>query len=280
MRVLVTGHTGTLGTALTALLLEDGHSVIGYSRDELKQSQWAFKNQTIQYLGDVRDERRIVEASRGCELIFHLAALKHIDKLEECPEEAIQTNEMGTRNVLYAQRVNKVNRVVLSSTDKACLPISAYGASKLMAERLVMRDPNNTVCRYGNVISSRGSVIPNFIKSIKEDNIVRITDKRMTRFWIKPEQAAVFVYLESQKTMGGLKIPSMKAYPVLPLAMLVGKILGKKPGIEEVGIRGREKLHEDLRQEDEGGRINSGDRENWYSEKEMYSILEEIVKDE
>lgn len=275
---LITGITGTLGKQVTGLLLEDGHEVLGYSRDEFKHCHFPNKNDVVLYLGDVRDQARLVEASRDVDTIFHFAALKHVDILEACPEEGVKTNIYGTESVLHAQRVNKIPRVVLASTDKSCLPINLYGMTKGIAERLVMRNPNNVVCRYGNVISSRGSVVPEFIKTITEDNVIKITDRRMTRFWIKPSDAAVFVYLQSQSVLGGLKIPKMQAYPVASVGLLIGEILGKKPNIVEIGMRAGEKIHEDLRTNEEGGHMNSGNRENWFSEKDMRNILKEVME--
>jgi len=277
MKVLITGITGTLGTHVARLLLEDGHEVIGYSRDELKQVQFPWKSKCTLYLGDVRQTDRLLEAARGVEVIYHFAALKHVDKLEENPEEGVQTNIGGTSNALHAQRIHSIQKVVLSSTDKACLPINLYGMTKGIAERLVLRNPNNVVCRYGNVAASRGSVIPTFVKSIEEDGCIRITDRRMTRFWVKPEDAAIFIYLQSQRPTGGLRIPQMKAYPVVSLGNLIGEILGKKPNILEIGIRAGEKIHEDLRTDDEGGKMNSSDRSLWYTEKEMRDLIEETV---
>ena len=278
MKVLITGHTGSLGKQLTQLLLDDNHQIIGYSRGELLQSQLPWKNKITQYLGDVRDSRRLMEAARGCEIIYHLAALKQVDKIEENPEEAIKTNIAGTESVLHAQRVlTGISRVVLSSTDKAVFPINSYGASKFLAERIVMRNPNNIVCRWGNVIASRGSVVPEFLKSIRDENVIRVTDRRCTRFWIKPETVAIFMYLQSQRHLGGLCIPDMKAYPVVKLGMLLGDMLNKKPNVIEIGLRPGEKIHESLRRDDEGGHLNSQDQSIWFTEKEMRTLLEEVI---
>lgn len=274
MKILVTGFSGTLGSHLVPMLLEAGHSVIGYSRDELKQQQFPRHENLTMYLGDVRDSARILEASRGVELLFHLAALKHVDKLEENPEESIKTNIEGTQNVLHAQRINHIPRVVLSSTDKACYPINVYGMTKAIAEKLVLRNPNNIVIRYGNVIASRGSVVPMFKETLEKYGVARITHRNMTRFFITPDAAAKFVYLSSQRPVGGLCIPKMQAYPVVKLAGLIAQLKGiNQPIIEEIGIRPGEKLHENLRREDEGGEVTSADNSLWFQPNELKDLI-------
>lgn len=278
MNVFITGVTGTLGQKLLPVLYESCHSVTGYSRDELKQQQLKRHDLLTLYLGDIRDEGRLVEASRNADIIFHLAALKHVDKLEANPEEAIKTNVIGTMNVLHAQRLNRIPRVVLASTDKACFPVNAYGASKALAERLVMRNPNNVVCRYGNVLGSRGSVLAQFVEDLTTTGSIRITDKRMTRFWITQEDAALFVWLSSLKPNGGLFIPKMKSYSVLKTAILVADILGIMPKqFVEIGIRPGEKLHETLRTEDEGGLMTSNDQQSQFKPKELRDLLCTLV---
>lgn len=275
-KVLVTGFTGTLGTQVCKLLLEDGIHVVGYSRDEEKHSRYMKHEKLTMYLGDVRDRDRIIEASRGCDTIFHFAALKQVDRLEENPEEALQTNVLGTANVLHAQRINKTTRVLMSSTDKACCPINAYGYSKALAEKLTLRNENNIVTRYGNVLGSRGSFVPSLIKTLKEEKTIYVTDKRMTRWWLTPASAALFVYNASRRPKGGLAIPVMRAYPVLRLALLVAKILDiRNPNIVEVGIRPGEKLHEMLRTDEEGGVMVSSDQSTWFPEREILGVLQD-----
>jgi len=279
MKIVVTGFSGTLGSTLLPILLEDGHQVVGYSRCEFRQSLITPHPNLTKYIGDIRDRTRLEEATRGCDLIFHLAALKRVDTLEECPEEAVKTNIEGTMNILYAQRVNNIPRVVLSSTDKAVRPINVYGNSKAIAEKLVLRNPHNIVCRYGNVLGSRGSVLPQFVKSIMNNRSVQITSKAMTRFWIRPEDAAKFVYHSSNKVAGGLCIPTLKAYPVMKLAILIGEILGFEiDDWQDVGIRAGEKLHEELRTESEGGYIVSSDRNYWFTKPELSGLIKDTVE--
>src|SRR4051812_32937696 len=137
MKYLITGISGTLGQAVLKLLTQDPENeIIGISRDECKQAALPKQERLTLYLGDIRDRERVLEASRGCEVIFHFAALKHVDLLEANPEEGIYTNILGTDNVLHAQRINKIRRVILSATDKGAYPINLYGMTKGIAERL------------------------------------------------------------------------------------------------------------------------------------------------
>lgn len=278
MKAFVTGVTGSLGGALLKLLLEDSHEVVGFSRDELKQSTIPKHDKLTLYLGDIRNKDRLLEASRGADVIFNLAAMKRIEMSEEQPEEAIATNVQGTENVLFAQRMNKIPRVILVSTDKSCLPITAYGATKFLAERLVLRNPNNVVARYGNVLASRGSILPLFQKSIQQHGVVHITDRRCSRFWWSLNEAATFVYLCAVRPSGGLMIPNLKAYPVVGLANLLAQVLGcPPPDIVEVGLRCREKIHEQMRTDEEGGEMTSEDQRLWFSKAELKEMLASVV---
>lgn len=248
MNCFITGVTGTLGQTVTGMLLARGHTVIGYSRDEQKQRTIPQYEGLTLYLGDIRDRTRMFEAARGADIIFHFAALKCVDTLEKNPEEAIATNVIGTENVLYAQRALGIDRVVLASTDKAVYPINAYGNSKALAERLVLRNPNNVVCRYGNVLGSRGSVLPMFVASLKSKEAhVEVTDKRMTRFWTTVDRAASFVIQSGFEQDGGLKIPPMQTASVVQLVDTVAEYLDVKAfSVNDVGIRPGEKIHECL----------------------------------
>lgn len=268
MKILITGITGTLGTEITKILLGENHDVIGYSRDEQKQRVFPYKDKCTMYLGDVRDKDRLLEASRGVDLVFHFAALKCVDSLEENPEESVATNIIGTQNVLYAQRINEIPKVCFASTDKAVSPINVYGMSKGISERLVLRNPNNVVCRYGNVIGSRGSVIPMFEKTLKEQQLVNITSTEMTRFWIKIEDAADFVF-HSGLTKVGLQIPFMKASSIVRVANAVANKVGVDPyRILHVGIRPGEKLHESLEQG-----VNSFECDQ-YTDQELMELIQ------
>ncbi len=277
MNIFITGATGTLGREVISQLLEKtNHVLFGFSRDEQKQRTMPKTPRLTMILGDVRDRFRLTESTRNMDLIMHFAALKCVDTLEENPEESIATNIYGTENVLYAQRMNKINRVSFTSTDKAVYPINVYGMSKGASERLVLRNKNNVVARYGNVLNSRGSVIPEFIKSINETHIVGITDPEMTRFWITIQDAAKFVIESSFGRDGGLKIPSMKSSKVTDVAKTIADILDKPIAYNTIGIRSGEKLHESLKALHEGEHITS--ESNIFSLEELRALLKPIVE--
>jgi UDP-N-acetylglucosamine 4,6-dehydratase len=278
VRTLVTGHTGSLGHALVPLLLERGDEVIGVSRDELKQSAFPKHERLTQYLCDVRDRDRLLEATRKVDLVIHAAAMKRIESCDEQPEEAVGANILGTQNVLFCQRMNHIPRVVFVSTDKACIPITTYGFTKATAERLVLRNPNNIVCRYGNIIGSRGSVLQAFVESIQKEGVTRVTDIDMTRYWWTIDEAADFVLRTSCRDFGGLAIPGLKAYPVVGLGRAIAAVLGcPSPRVEVIGLRGREKLHEDLRTSDEGGALRSDNQAHWYVRRDLEEKLRRIL---
>lgn len=275
MNVFVTGITGTLGRAVTdSLLLDPSIHVFGYSRDEKKQSDIPKHPRLMLILGDVRDRRRVIESSRKCDLILHFAALKRVDTLELNPEESIETNIEGTRNILGAQRQNEIPRVVLSSTDKACKPINVYGYCKALSEKLVLRNKNNVVVRYGNVLASRGSAVIDFIKSIQTKSEVNITDPRMTRFFIKIDDAADFVIQSAFAQEGGLKIlSSMKSCHMKDIVEVLGEILDKKVKTNICGMRPGEKLHEDLFHEYERATALSSLTAAKFTNEELRALL-------
>ena len=277
MKYLITGISGTLGQAVSKILLDKKDTqIIGYSRDEQKQRLLPKNPKVTLYLGDVRDRDRITEASRGVDILFHFAALKCVDTLEDNPDEAKKTNVDGTENVLHAQRVNGIKRVVLSSTDKAVYPVNAYGTSKMLSEYLVRRNQNNVVVRYGNVLASRGSVVGEFVRTIRNDKTVKITHSEMTRFFLTQEEAAQFVVASAFAGQGGLYIPDIKCTSIVTLARTIGKILNTKVIPQNVGIRPGEKLHECLRTLEEGGPIysNTGTK---FTETELLDKLTPIV---
>ena len=259
--ILVTGATGSFGRCFieTVLRDHDPHSIRIFSRDELKQSelQRRFADETrLRYLlGDVRDLPRLTRATRGVDVIVHAAALKQVPAAEYNPFEAVQTNVVGAENVVAAAIENDVPLTLALSTDKAVNPVNLYGATKLCAEKIVTQGNAYSAdsaarfasVRYGNVISSRGSVVPLF-KAQAETGVLTITDERMTRFWITLEQAVAFV-LDSLGTMGGgevyvPKIPSMR---VTDIAEAIAPDAERRV----TGIRPGEKLHEVLVTEDE-----------------------------
>jgi UDP-N-acetylglucosamine 4,6-dehydratase len=259
--VLVTGGTGSFGKKFTRLMLDEikPAKIIIYSRDELKQHEMreaGFDDPRLRYfIGDVRDRDRLVRAFHGVDIVVHAAALKQVPACEYNPMEAIKTNILGSSNVIDAALDAGVGRVLALSTDKAVNPVNLYGATKLAAEKLFVQ--SNTYAagtrtrfscvRYGNVVGSRGSVIPVFLKQRLSGKIT-ITDDRMTRFWISLEQGVRFVINCLEQMRGGEvfvpKIPSMR---VTDLAAVVAP----EAEINIIGIRPGEKLHEVLISEDE-----------------------------
>ena len=259
--VLVTGGTGSFGKKFIKIMLEEYHpaKIIVYSRDELKQHEMrtsGYDDPSIRYfIGDVRDRERLMRALYGVDIVVHAAALKQVPACEYNPMEAIKTNILGSSNVADAAIENNVEKVLALSTDKAVNPINLYGATKLAAEKLLIqsnayaggRKTRISCTRYGNVVGSRGSVVPLFLKQ-RENGRLTITDARMTRFWISLEQGVRFVIRCIEQMQGGEvfvpKIPSMR---MLDLA----KAMAPEAEIEIIGIRPGEKLHESLISEDE-----------------------------
>jgi FlaA1/EpsC-like NDP-sugar epimerase len=258
--ILISGGTGSLGEKLTILLLKKykPKGIRIFSRGELLQ--WEMKNKIKQrfsnapiafLIGDIRDRKRIELATRGVDIIIHCAALKQIPVGEDNPLEVIQTNIIGAQNILYAALENKVEKVMAISTDKACYPTNLYGATKLAAEKLFINGhiyggnspPKFSCCRYGNVLGSRGSIVPLFRKQAKEAGMITITHKDMTRFWITLENAAKFILRNLADMQGGeIFVPMMPSARVQEIAQAV---TGDAP-VKYIGIRPGEKLHEIL----------------------------------
>jgi UDP-N-acetylglucosamine 4,6-dehydratase len=249
---VITGGTGSLGTAMVKYLLnQDNVDVIRiFSRDELKQHemQKSLKSDKLRFfIGDVRDEERLNSAFRGADVVIHAAAMKQVPACEYNPYEAVQTNIIGTHNVISACVKQRVNKAMFISTDKAVNPKNLYGATKLVAEKLWLNsnkksDTLFSVCRWGNVVGSRGSVIPLFKKQAKK-GVITITDREMTRFWITLDEAVKFLYEKLSLMQGGdMFIPKLKSAKILDLA----KIIAPKAKIEFIVLRECEKIHETL----------------------------------
>jgi UDP-N-acetylglucosamine 4,6-dehydratase len=264
--ILITGGTGSFGRKFVEYVLKkfNPRRVVILSRDEVKQlemrDQFPYKPGGVMryFIGDVRDRERLYRAFRGVDIVIHAAALKQVPTAEYNPMEVIKTNILGASNIIDAAIDCGVRKVIALSTDKAVNPVNLYGATKLCADKLFVSagaytgqgDTRFAVVRYGNVLGSRGSVIPEFIKR-RESGILPITDERMTRFWITLEQAVQFV-VQCAGLMKGCevfvpKIPSMR---VVDLA----KALVPECRCEMVGIRPGEKLHEVLLTEEEASR--------------------------
>jgi UDP-N-acetylglucosamine 4,6-dehydratase len=324
--VLVTGGTGSFGKKFIKILLEEYEpaKIIVYSRDELKQHEMrtsGFNHPTMRYfIGDVRDAQRLRRAFNGVDIVIHAAALKQVPACEYNPMEAIKTNILGGGNVIEAALDAGVHRVLALSTDKAVNPVNLYGATKLSAEKLFVQsnayaagsETRFSCVRYGNVVGSRGSVVPVFLRQ-RHNGTIPITDDRMTRFWITLEQGVRFVIRCVEQMRGGEvfvpKIPSMK---IVDLAHVVAPDCQ----VEVIGIRPGEKLHEVLISEDEargtiemddmyvvmpahdvwsrpfgrdwenmgkplpdGFRYTSNENERWLSEKELREIIKPFETD-
>lgn len=268
--LLITGGTGSFGKAFARYALDhmDLQRLIVYSRDELKQLEM---RQALEddprlrfFIGDVRDERRLERAMDGVDAVIHAAALKQIVAAEYNPFECIQTNVVGAQNVIDASISVGVKRVVALSTDKASSPINLYGASKLAADKLFVAanhyashsDTRLSVVRYGNVLGSRGSVVPLF-QQLAPTGRLPITDKRMTRFWITLDQAVRFVIDAFDRMEGGeIFVPRIPSMRMTDLA----EAIAPEATLEEVGIRPGEKLHEEMISIDDARRtVDLGD---------------------
>jgi UDP-N-acetylglucosamine 4,6-dehydratase/5-epimerase len=261
--ILITGGTGSFGRKFVETVLSrfQPRRLIVFSRDELKQHEMRREfpdtgDSPMRYfIGDVRDADRLRRAFNGVDIVVHAAAMKQVPACEYNPFEAVQTNILGTKNVIDAALDQKVKRVMAISTDKAVNPVNLYGATKLCAEKMCVQansyagdqDTRFAVCRYGNVIGSRGSVIPILLEQ-RQRGKVTVTDPRMTRFWITVEQGVDFVLVCLAKMHGGEtfvpKIPSMSI-------MDVARSVAPDSDVEYIGCRPGEKLHEMLISEDE-----------------------------
>lgn len=261
--ILVTGGTGSFGRKFTEMVLKKfkPHKLIIFSRDEMKQyemktafSEEKYKN--IRYfIGDVRDADRLHRAFNGVDIVIHAAALKIVPTAEYNPFEAVRTNILGAENVINMAIDNNVKKVIALSTDKAANPVNLYGATKLCAEKMFVAannySPHGTkfsAVRYGNVFSSRGSVVP-FFEECRKKRVVPITDPRMTRFWITLEQGVEFVFSCLKMMQGGeIFIPKIPSMRIIDLAKAICPECKQKI----IGIRPGEKLHETLLSSDDG----------------------------
>lgn len=279
--ILITGGTGSLGKALTKTIFEKWPNVkrlVIFSRDEQKQFQMAQEfseksyPQVRYFLGDVRDQDRLVRAFQGIDIVIHAAAMKHVHLAEYNPDECIKTNIGGAQNVIHAALQTKVSNVVALSTDKACAPINLYGATKLTSDKLFVAANNIkgsnaikfSVVRYGNVMGSNGSVIPFFIKKRLEGKLP-ITDMSMTRFNISLQGGVDMVMHAIEHAWGGeIFIPKIPSYKILDVA----KAVAPECELEIVGIRPGEKIHEEM--------ITSSDSFYTYDLGKYYTILPSV----
>lgn len=252
--ILITGGTGSFGYKYTETLLKryNPTKIIILSRDELKQYEMAqtFTDPRMRYfIGDVRDKERLIQAFNGVDYVIHAAALKQVPAAEYNPMECLKTNVNGAQNVIEAALSAGVQKVIALSTDKAANPINLYGASKLASDKLFVAANNMagqkptrfSVVRYGNVVGSRGSVVPLFQKIMQTDQAFPITDARMTRFWITLQGGVDFVLKNFERMQGGeIFVPKIPSIRITDLA----KAMDSKRSTKIVGIRPGEKLHE------------------------------------
>ena len=263
--ILITGGTGSFGKAFIRHALDNLNPkrIVVFSRDELKQyeARLLFNNdeRLRWFIGDIRDQHRLTRAMHNVDYVVHAAALKQVDTAEYNPFEYVQTNIIGSQNVVEASIDAGVKRIVALSTDKASSPLNLYGATKLAADKLFQSanhyaagyDTRFSVVRYGNVMGSRGSVVPFFRNLAAEGKALPITDSRMTRFWITLPQAVQFVVDSFDLMKGGeLYVPRIPSMKIMDLVEAVA------PGSEtyEMGIRPGEKLHEEMISEDDSRR--------------------------
>ncbi|MBU1196538.1 MAG: UDP-N-acetylglucosamine 4,6-dehydratase (inverting) [Proteobacteria bacterium] len=253
--ILITGGTGSFGKKFTETLINNykPKKIVIFSRDELKQfeMQQIFNHDCMRYfIGDVRDKERLTMAMNGIDYVIHAAALKQVPAAEYNPTECIKTNITGAENVIHAALANNIEKVIALSTDKAANPINLYGATKLCSDKLFVAANNFagskrtifSVVRYGNVVGSRGSVVPFFQKLIDENkDSLPITDKEMTRFWITLQQGVDFVIKNFLRMSGGeIYVPKIPSVRITDLAFAMAPDLPQKT----IGIRPGEKLHE------------------------------------
>jgi UDP-N-acetylglucosamine 4,6-dehydratase len=288
--ILITGGTGSFGREFVKHAIEHRPRRLAvYSRDELKQFEMAkefsdaYPESPIRYfIGDIRDKERMKKAFKGVDIVIHAAALKQVPAAEYNPGEAVATNIYGTQNVLDVALSCRVKKVMFLSTDKAVEPCNLYGCTKAVAERLVINAnlysnpyPYSTIfscVRYGNVIGSRGSVIPFFKRLAKEKQPLPITDVDMTRFWMTLPQAVEFVIKAICDMQGGeIFVPKLPAMNICYLA----KAIAKDPEIFEIGIRPGEKLHEKLISLNE---MNVEEEDDRFIVKPSYNIFTDDEK--
>jgi len=285
-KILITGGTGSLGRALTKKLLAEKVDVIRiFSRNENKQviMESEFNDDRLRFLiGDVRDLQRLERALEGIDIVFHTAALKHVPVIEYNPFEAINTNVIGSRNVVEACLSENVDKVVGVGTDKAVSPLNTYGATKLLMEKLFITASNYLdiekhktkfiSLRYGNVLGSSGSVIPKFIDQIKSNKKITITDPGMTRFSITMDEALDFI-LDSTISGHGSEvfIPKLRAYKIDDVKVALQELIGNT-GEEKIPVRQGEKFHETL--------INIDETRTTLESESKYVILQNKLSDQ
>ena len=280
--ILVTGGTGSFGKSFVDQIIKKNKNIkklIIFSRDELKQFNLSKQYNAEKYkflrffIGDVRDYKRLDWALKEVDIVIHAAALKQVPAAEYNPIEAIKTNILGAQNVIEASLNNNVKKVIALSTDKASSPVNLYGATKLCSDKLFIAANNFkgakkisfSVVRYGNIFGSRGSVIHSFLSQKKIDNVLKITDLKMTRFLLSVEEGVDLVFWSISNSFGGeIIIPKIPSIKIIDLA----KIVAPKSKIKIIGVRPGEKLHEEL--------ISIHESRNCFNFNDKYLILDPL----
>lgn len=283
-KVLITGGTGSLGTALTKKLLQSNVDTIRiFSRDELKQVQMQseLEDKRLRYfIGDVRDKERLSRALENVDVVIHAAALKQMPVAEYNPFEAVKTNIIGTQNLIETCLDNDIETVLAVGTDKAVSPVNTYGATKLLMERLFVsanfykgNHKTKFLCvRYGNVLGSRGSIVPIFINQIKSGRKITITDPLMTRFTITMEQALELIFRALKNGNGGeIFIPKLNAYRVGDIKDAILDLMKSSLETEIISIRAGEKIHESL--------VSYDELRNTFEKNGDYVIIDKQLRD-
>ncbi len=282
-KILITGGTGSLGSALTRRLLKtDVETIRIFSRDEWKQTQMEeiFHDKRLRFLiGDVRDKDRLSRALENIDIVIHAAALKHVHVAEYNPFEAVKTNVHGAANLIEACLDANVKTVIAVGTDKAVSPFNTYGATKFLMERLFVsanfykgnHDIQFICVRYGNVLGSRGSIVPLFVNQIMDGKKITITDPTMTRFNITMDKALDLILRALKYKMGGVVVvPKLKAYKVGDMKNAITELLDSTNEVKKIPVRPGEKYHESL--------ISKDEIRNTYETKEDYIIFDEQIQ--
>jgi UDP-N-acetylglucosamine 4,6-dehydratase/5-epimerase len=284
VRHVILGGTGTLGQALTDELLRSGaKSIVIFSRCELKQKEMAsrLRDERVRFvLGDIRDSHAVRHLLKCGDHVFHVAALKHVEIAEENPEESLKTNVLGTLAAADAAIAASASFFSFCSTDKAVDPVNTYGFTKALAERILLRKNRTqfttrfSVFRWGNIINSRGSFFHTLADQLRNEQIARITDLRMTRFWLKIEDAAKFMLINyASAPIDSALIPPMRAAPVTTLVRAVaGAVQVPAYHTEVIGCRPGEKIHEAIRSQHEPGHLTS-ETASQYTPDELAALI-------
>jgi UDP-N-acetylglucosamine 4,6-dehydratase/UDP-glucose 4-epimerase len=282
-KVLITGGTGSLGKALAKRILEtDVDTVRIFSRDEFKQIQMEgeFDDKRLRFLiGDVRDKGRLKRALENVNLVIHTAALKHVHVAEYNPFEVVKTNVYGSQNLIEACLDTDVEQVLAIGTDKAVSPLNTYGATKLLMERLFISANNYkgfhkikfSCVRYGNVLGSRGSLVPILVHQVLNGKKITITDPNMTRFNITMNQALDLIFRAFENSVGGeIFVPKLKAYRTGDVKDAVLELLNPKSEVQQIPVRPGEKYHESL--------ISKDELRKTFEDKKDYLIIDEQIQ--